>query len=70
MSITIVIKKDKFGKEVDRTMTLAEKITTERARKRVSQTEVAKAVGVTQATISYIESGDICPFSCVPIRIE
>lgn len=42
-------------------MTLAEKITTERARKRVSQTEVAKAVGVTQATISYIESGDKIP---------
>ncbi len=42
-------------------MTLAEKITTERARKSVSQAEVAKEVGVTQATISYIESGDKIP---------
>ena len=42
-------------------MTLAEKITTERARKSVSQAEVAKEAGVTQATISYIESGDKIP---------
>ena len=61
MSITIVIKIDKFNKEVDWTMTFAEKISAERAKKNISQAEVARAVGVTQTTISYIESGDKIP---------
>ena len=42
-------------------MTLGEKISTERAKRQVSQLDVAKSVGVTQTMISYIESGDKIP---------
>lgn len=38
-------------------MTFAEKLTAERIKKGVSQTEVAKSVGVTQNAISYFENG-------------
>ncbi len=42
-------------------MTFAEKLSAERKKKKVSQLEVAKVVGVTQTAISYFESGEKFP---------
>lgn len=50
-------------------MTFAEKLEKERLRKEVSQTEVAKAVGVTQVAISYFEHGFKKPSTDVVKRL-
>lgn len=50
-------------------MTFAEKISAERKRKNVSQTEVAKVVGITQTAISYFESGEKFPSAPVIKRL-
>ncbi len=50
-------------------MTFAEKISAERAKKGVTQSDVAKAVGVTQTAMSYFESGDKIPSVAVVKRL-
>lgn len=50
-------------------MTLAEKLRAERIKKGVSESEVAKAIGVTQGFIAHIESGRKTPSTAVLVDL-
>ncbi len=50
-------------------MTLAEKLRAEREKKGVTTVELAKAIGVSQSFISYIESGRKTPSTAVIVDI-
>lgn len=50
-------------------MTLAEKLKAERAKKQVSQREVAQAIKTSQAAYSYFESGDKIPSTKTAIKL-
>lgn len=50
-------------------MTFAEKISAERKKRSVPQSEVAKVVGVSQTAISYFESGEKFPSAPVIKRL-
>lgn len=51
-------------------MTLGERLRAERLKKGVTELELAKAVGVTQAAISYFESGIKIPSTAVIANIS
>lgn len=50
-------------------MALADKLKAERANKRVSQAEVAKAIRISQSAYSYFESGDKTPSTNTAIKL-